>query len=57
MLSCKCIFEKFPSRACCRQHAILSLIQVREVEAHPLWNYYEAILINDGCQQFIELHF
>ena len=36
MLSSKCIFEKFPSHACSRQRAILSLIQVREVEGHPL---------------------
>ena len=36
MLSCNCIFEKFSSHACCKQATILSLIQVREVEAHPL---------------------
>ena len=36
MLICKCIFEKFPSHACGKQGTILSLIQVREVEAHPL---------------------
>ena len=36
MLSYKCIFEKFPSHTFYRHRAILSLIQVGEVEVHPL---------------------
>lgn len=58
MLSYKGIFEKFPkSHACCRQRTILSSVQGREVEAYLLWNYYEAILIKDGCRSSLNYAF
>ena len=57
MLSWKCIFESFRRHVYCWQRAILSLIQVPEVEGHPVLIYYEAILIKDGCRSSLNYAF